>query len=186
MIHSAQRRAEALACECPPAPACGHRLPLYFARKGLRPACGNLRWPQESSDLRAWCRKPSLVGAGGGLGKVKEEVAANGRRRGTFAQAPTCPDGALQIAESRTKTRSRIQTPGKKRPGRGRDLPGPDCMGGGTHAMSVGVAPVAVACQSHPPCICIDAMQHTPIMRQCNKNHEGAISGALRPFRSMG
>ncbi|OWY84099.1 hypothetical protein CAC00_31250, partial [Raoultella ornithinolytica] len=35
---------------------------------------------------------------GRGLGKVKEEVTANGRRRGTFAQAPACPGGALQFA----------------------------------------------------------------------------------------
>ncbi len=50
--------------------------------------------------LRFPHRTPSLVGAGRGLGKVKEEVTANGRRRGTFAQAPACPDGALQLAET--------------------------------------------------------------------------------------
>ncbi|OWQ62419.1 hypothetical protein CEE58_13075 [Stenotrophomonas maltophilia] len=53
-----------------------------------------------SAALFLSCRKPSLVGAGRGLGKVKEEVTANGRRRGTFAQTPACPDGALQLAET--------------------------------------------------------------------------------------
>lgn len=48
--------------------------------------------------LRFPHRTPSLVGAGRGLGKVKEEVTANGRRRGTFAQTPACPGGALQFA----------------------------------------------------------------------------------------
>ena len=37
-VHSAWRRAEALAYECPPAPAVGRHLSLYFVRKGLRPA----------------------------------------------------------------------------------------------------------------------------------------------------
>ncbi len=37
---------------------------------------------------------------GRGLGKVKEEVTANGRRRGTFAQTPAHPGGALQFAET--------------------------------------------------------------------------------------
>ncbi|CAH0195977.1 hypothetical protein SRABI66_01827 [Stenotrophomonas lactitubi] len=182
---SARRRAEALACECPPAPAVGRHLPLYFARKGLRPAWGDLRWPQESSDLRIWCRKPSLVGAGRGLGKVKEEVTANGRRRGTFAQTPTCPGGAHQFAElpdegalwnpdaRQKKTRQREGSAGSGLHG-GRD----PCNERGRRASG--------CCQSHPPCICIDAMQHTPIMRHCNKNHQGTVSGALIPFRSMG
>ncbi len=138
-IHSARRRADALAYECPPAPAVGRRLPLYFVRKGLRPAFGVRRRFLEGRPrvLRSPHRTPSLVGAGRGLGKVKEEVTANGRRRGTFAQTPACSGGALQPQRRRAKTHFDTQTPGKKRPGRGRDLPGPDCVGGGTHAMSV-------------------------------------------------
>ena len=209
---SARRRAEALAYECPPAPAVGRHLPLYFVRKGLRPAFGVRRRLVESRRarvalssphaeprrggqgsgqskgggdgqrpapgdicpdpclprrgpsvrgesgrrracggrcvlrgagrrplrtnvlrrrplavtspftsyarasalrsefvgaslrgcraLRSTHRKPSLVGAGRGQGKVKEEVAANGRHRGTFAQAPAHPGGTPQLAES--------------------------------------------------------------------------------------
>lgn len=98
---SAWRRAEALAYECPPAPAVGRHLLLYFVRKGLRPAFEIYRRLIERLPraLRFTCRKPSLVGAGRGLGKVKEEGTANGRRRGTFAQAPACPGGAHQFAE---------------------------------------------------------------------------------------
>ncbi|GFF07728.1 hypothetical protein SM139_2821 [Stenotrophomonas maltophilia] len=101
-IHSAWRRADALAYECPPAPVVGRHLPLYFVRKGLRPAFGVCRRFLERRPrvLRFPHRTPSLVGAGRGLGKVKEEVTANGRRRGTFAQTPACPDGALQLAET--------------------------------------------------------------------------------------
>ncbi|HGM5559004.1 TPA: hypothetical protein ACKPXB_003981, partial [Stenotrophomonas maltophilia] len=54
-----------------------------------------------SAALFLSCRKPSLVGAGRGLGKVKEEVTANGRRRGTFAQAHACLGGARQFAGNR-------------------------------------------------------------------------------------
>ena len=99
-VCSARRRAEALACECPPAPAVGRHLPLYFARKGIRPAFGVPRRLIERLPraLRSPHRTPSLVGAGRGLGKVKEEVTANGRRRGTFAQAPAHPDEAHQFA----------------------------------------------------------------------------------------
>jgi hypothetical protein len=123
------------------------------------------------------CRKPSLVGAGRGMGKVKEEGAANGRRRGTFAQTPACPDGAPQLAETPTKRRS-SQTPGKKRPGRGRDLPGPDCMGGGTHAMSVGVAPVAVASRIRRAF----ALMQCSIRRSCGN----ATKNTKAPFPAPG
>ncbi len=101
-MHSARRRTEALAYECPPAPAVGRHLPVYFVRKGIRPAFGVRRRFLEGRPrvLRSPHRTPSLVGAGRGLGKVKEEVTANGRRRGTFAQAPACPGGAPQFAET--------------------------------------------------------------------------------------
>ncbi len=104
-IRSAWRRAEALACECPPAPAVGRHLLLYFVRKGLRTAFGVRRRVIERLPraLRSTHRTPSLVGAGRGLGKVKEEVTANGRRRGTFAQTPACPGGALQFAANRNE-----------------------------------------------------------------------------------
>ena len=101
-MHSARRRAETLAYECPPAPAVGRHLLLYFVRKGIRPALGVRRRFLERRPrvLRSPHRTPSLVGAGRGLGKVKEEVTANGRRRGTFAQTPARPGGALQPAET--------------------------------------------------------------------------------------
>ena len=109
--------------------------PLYFVRKGIRPAFGVRRRFLEGRPrvLRSPHRTPSLVGAGRGLGKVKEEVAANGRRR-DIAQAPVRrgPSVRRDIGRRRAAESGRQA----KRPGRGRDLPGPDAWGG-THAMSV-------------------------------------------------
>ena len=64
-IHSARRRADALAYECPPAPAVGRHLPLYFVRKGLRPAFGVRRRFLERRPrvLRSPHRTPSPGGA---------------------------------------------------------------------------------------------------------------------------
>ncbi len=57
--------------------------------------------------------------------------------RGHLPRPLPAPAGPISSQGVQTKKRSSIQAPGKKRPGRGRDLPGPDCVGGGTHAMSV-------------------------------------------------
>ena len=103
--------------------------PLYFVRKGLRPAFGVRRRLVERRRER--CAFPFLPQAeprrgGQGLGKVKEEATANGRRRG-FAQAPARRGPSVR-GESRRGSALQCRRQAK-RPGRGRDLPGPDCVG---------------------------------------------------------
>ncbi len=112
--------------------------PLYFVRKGIRPAFGVCRRFLERRPrvLRFPHRTPSLVGAGRGLGKVKEEVTANGRRRGHLPRPLPVPAGPFSSRRIQTRKRSSMQTPGKKTRQR-EGSAGSGLRGGGTHAMSV-------------------------------------------------
>src|SRR5690606_868610 len=90
--------ADALWGECPPAPACGRRLPLYFAPKGIRthvPACAATR-----GNRGLYC-KPAIHGPArpaGLRGKIKEEAFAAGGGRRTFAPKACRSRRARQIA----------------------------------------------------------------------------------------
>ncbi|CAM0121082.1 hypothetical protein SMG44B_20473 [Stenotrophomonas maltophilia] len=66
---------EGLTCECPPAPACGRHLLLYFARKPLSPRVSGIR---AALALALTIRKPSRCVGGRRLDKVKVEATAAG------------------------------------------------------------------------------------------------------------
>lgn len=72
---------DALACECPPVPAGGRHLLLYFTRKGIHPACRAIGAQRCGSDGTAR-RKPSIVV----VGSVWREALAFAILSGEYAQ----------------------------------------------------------------------------------------------------
>ncbi len=110
-IAGAQEGKEA-ACECPPAPACGRHLLLYFARSPL-----SLRVSGLHASLKWRCgwtvRTPSRCVGGRRLDTVKEEATAAGGRRGTCVQMPATRAAALKLAT--TVTEATNKKPGFRR-----------------------------------------------------------------------
>src|SRR3546814_18554435 len=106
--------ANALGGECPPASACGRRLLLYFAPKGIRTrvrtcTAAHKRKAERLTLLQA-C-DPSPAWHPRLRGPVKQEPNAVSRCRGTFAQHAATP-GPSQLAisrPSRTKTETTIR-----------------------------------------------------------------------------
>ncbi|QNG85908.1 hypothetical protein IMCGPPIG_03711 [Stenotrophomonas maltophilia] len=104
-------------------------------------AGASLKGGRERCDLLAGSRASS--GRAGPIGsrRIRTKTCVwrmhSARRRAETLAYECPPAGPFSLQRRRTKTRFGIQTTSKKRPGRGRDLPGPDCVGGGTHAMSV-------------------------------------------------
>ena len=86
---------EGLACECPPAPAYGRHLLLYFAHKPLFPRVSGIQAGQAVA-----LDYPQAVRCVGGrrLDKVEEEATAKGGRRGTFVQTPATRAAAQTFA----------------------------------------------------------------------------------------
>ncbi|MCS4279886.1 hypothetical protein M2412_001878 [Stenotrophomonas rhizophila] len=94
-----------LAGECPPAPACGRPLLLYFAHK--RSASHRVHNTSDRSKFRCLAvsvPRASTVEAGGPLGKIKEEGVAAKRRPGDIclgAYRPLRGPHACGISERR-------------------------------------------------------------------------------------
>src|SRR3546814_2576803 len=96
--------ANALGGECPPASACGRRLLLYFAPKGIRTrvrtcTAAHKRKAERLTLLQA-C-DPSPAWPAGLRGEIKEEAFAVGGCRGTFAPKACRPRRARQVAATR-------------------------------------------------------------------------------------